>query len=60
MAMGIKKDEKLIKRIKQDPFIEHAAKECYESLLHIFYSLTVEKHDKKYGRSCLLVPLTNI
>ncbi|GJN12943.1 hypothetical protein PR202_ga31272 [Eleusine coracana subsp. coracana] len=48
MAKGVKKkDEELIKRIKQDPYTEYAVIECYETLLQILYSLIVEESDKK-------------
>ncbi|XP_062200996.1 putative callose synthase 6 [Phragmites australis] len=47
MAKSVKKkDEELIKRIKQDPYTEYAVIECYETLLGILYSLIVEPSDK--------------
>ncbi|TVU33963.1 hypothetical protein EJB05_15782, partial [Eragrostis curvula] len=48
MAKGVKKkDEELIRRIKQDPYTEYAVIECYETLLQILDSLVVEESDKK-------------
>ncbi|WVZ70217.1 hypothetical protein U9M48_018898 [Paspalum notatum var. saurae] len=48
MAKSVKKkDEELIKRIKQDPYTEYAVIECYETLLDILYSIIVEQSDKK-------------
>jgi callose synthase len=50
MAKGVKKkDEELIKRIKQDPYTAYAVIECYETLLWILDNLTVEESDKKYA-----------
>ncbi|CAL4956327.1 unnamed protein product [Urochloa decumbens] len=48
MAKSVKKkDEELVKRIKQDPYTEYAVIECYETLLDILYSIIVEQSDKK-------------
>ncbi|OEL25066.1 Callose synthase 7 [Dichanthelium oligosanthes] len=48
MAKGVKKkDDELMKRIKQDPYTEYAVIECYETLLDILYSIIVEESDKK-------------
>jgi len=48
MAKSVKKkDEELMKRIKQDPYTEYAVIECYETLLDILYSIIVEPSDKK-------------
>ncbi|PAN30833.1 hypothetical protein PAHAL_5G296500 [Panicum hallii] len=48
MAKSVKKkDEELMKRIKQDPYTEYAVIECYETLLDILYSIIVEQSDKK-------------
>ncbi|RLN23905.1 callose synthase 7-like [Panicum miliaceum] len=48
MAKSVKKkDEELMKRIKQDPYTEYAVIECYETLLDILYSIIVEQGDKK-------------
>ena len=48
MAKSVKKrDEELLKRIKQDPYTYYAVIECYETLLNILYSLTEEASDKK-------------
>ncbi|XP_066311942.1 callose synthase 7-like isoform X2 [Miscanthus floridulus] len=48
MAKSVKKkDEELMKRIKQDPYTEYAVIECYETLLDILFSIIVEQSDKK-------------
>jgi len=48
MAKSVKKkDEELMKRIKQDPYTEYAVIKCYETLLDILYSIIVEQSDKK-------------
>ncbi|KAL6607973.1 hypothetical protein ACP70R_041036 [Stipagrostis hirtigluma subsp. patula] len=47
MAKSVKKrDEELMKRIRQDPYTKFAVIECYETLLDILYSLIVEQSDK--------------
>ncbi|PWZ30900.1 Callose synthase 4 [Zea mays] len=48
MAKSVKKkDDELMKRIKQDPYTEYAVIECYDTLLDILYSIIVVQSDKK-------------
>uniref|UniRef100_M8C0S0 1,3-beta-glucan synthase n=1 Tax=Aegilops tauschii TaxID=37682 RepID=M8C0S0_AEGTA len=48
IAKSVKKrDEELLRRIKQDPYTYYAVIECYETLLDILYSLIAETSDMK-------------